>query len=43
LHGRGGLKENKKKSVKSGKLIKNEKTQKVDEKCGGELKEMMQK
>ena len=38
-----GLKENKKKSAKSGKLIKNEKTQKVDGKCGRELKGLMQK
>jgi hypothetical protein len=40
LHGRGGLKEIKKKSVKSGKLIKNEKMQKVDGKCVGELKDV---
>jgi len=38
-----GLKKLKKKSVKSGKLIKNEKKQKVDGKCVGELKGMMQK
>jgi len=43
LHGRRGLKGNKKKSVKSGKLIKNEKVQKVDGKCVGELKGLMQK